>query len=79
MVKKKDWGKEKGLRIRREEGLIISKIEGVGKGKDCTIILKYNSGNWKEIEEVLGKQIKEKREESVIILYKRAVQKRRER
>lgn len=43
LIGKKDWGKENELGIKKEEGVVVSKIEGKEKEKECTIISIYNS------------------------------------
>lgn len=64
---KKEWGKEEDRGIKIEERLVVSKIKGVERRKDCTITSIYNAGNWDRLEEVLEEVWEEGRKETVII------------
>lgn len=66
LIGKKDQGKENELGIKKEEGVVVSKIEGKEKEKECTIISIYNSSIWGRLEEILNEQLEERREEVII-------------
>lgn len=66
--RKKNWGEgDSILGEEREEGILISKIQGKGGENDTIIISIYNSGRWKNIGKIIEKIMEEGREENVII------------